>query len=152
VRERYRHVVVDGSHVLDDLNGTVLGMSRNVVLVVQQSVVHLRQAARLLRILFSTYGVPDDRVMVVVNRLNKRSTVTLEDIQRTLARSGLETLPNHYATVQSSIDGGVPILEFEPSSAVSKAIVGLQRRICGAPAVERTGLLRRALPIFSGSE
>jgi pilus assembly protein CpaE len=152
VRERYRHVVVDGSHVLDDLNGTVLGMSRNVVLVVQQSVVQLRQAARLLRILFSTYGVPDDRVLVVVNRLNKRSTVTLEDIQRTLARSGLETLPNHYATVQSSIDGGVPILEFEPSSAVSKAIVGLQRRICGAPAVERTGLLRRALPIFSGSE
>ena len=26
-RERYRHVVVDGSHVLDDLSGTVLGMS-----------------------------------------------------------------------------------------------------------------------------
>jgi len=152
VKERYRHVVVDGSHVLDDLNGTVLGMSRNVVLVVQQSVVQLRQAARLVRILISAHGIPDDRITVVVNRYHKRSTVALEDIQRTLARSGLETIPNHFNSVLSSIDGGVPMLEFEPSSAVSKALVTLQCRICGVPVAERAGLLSRALPIFSRNE
>lgn len=152
VRERYRHVVVDGSHMLDDLSGTVLGMSRNVVIVVQQSVVQLRQAARLVRILFSGYGIPDERITVIVNRYGKRSTVTLEDIQRTLARNSLATVPNHFKSVLSSIDGGMPMLEFEPTSAVTRAIVDLQRAICGVPPVERTGLLRRALPIFSGNE
>jgi len=152
VRERYRHVVVDGSHALDDLGGTALGMSRRVVIVVQQSVVQLKQAARLVRVLFSGYGIPDDRVTVVVNRLSKRSTVTLEDIQRTLARNSLATVPNHYKSVLSSIDGGMPMLDFEPGSAVARAIVDLQRTVCGAPPVERTGLLRRALPMFSGSE
>jgi len=152
VRERYRHVVVDGSHSLDDFSATVLGMSRRVVIVVQQSVVQLKQAARLVRVLFSTYGIPDDRVTVVVNRLSKRSTVTLEDIQRTLARNSLATVPNHYKSVLSSIDGGMPMLDFEPGSAVARAIVDLQRTVCGAPPVERTGLLRRALPMFSGSE
>lgn len=152
VKERYRHVVVDGSHVLDDLSGTVLGMTRNVVIVVQQSVVQLRQAARLIRVLFAGHGIPDDRIMVVVNRHSKRSTVGLEDIQRTLARDGLAVIPNHFKSVLSSIDGGVPMLEFEPSSAVAKAIVDLQRSVCGTPPVERTGLLRRALPIFSGNE
>jgi pilus assembly protein CpaE len=152
VKEQYRHVVVDGSHVLDDLNGTVLGMTKTVLIVVQQSVVQLRQAARLMRVLFSNYGIPDDRILVVVNRYGKRSTVTLDDIQRTLARHSVAIVPNQYKSVLSSIDGGVPMLEFEPSSPVARAIVDLQRTICGAPPVERAGLLRRALPIFSGSQ
>jgi pilus assembly protein CpaE len=46
ISTRYRHVVVDASDVLDDLSLTALGMARNVVLVVQQSVVQLKQAAR----------------------------------------------------------------------------------------------------------
>jgi len=151
-REGYRHVVVDGLHVLDELSGTVLGMSKTVVVVVQQSVVQLKQAARLLRVLFAGYGVPDDRIVVVVNRHHKRSTVTLEDIQRTLARDSVAVVPNHFKSVLSSIDGGVPILEFEPSSAVARSIVDLQRTICGVPPAERASLLRRALPIFSGKE
>lgn len=150
--ERYRYVVVDGSHVLEDLNITTLGMAKNVVVVVQQSVMQLKQAARLLRILFAEFGIPDDRIVVVVNRFLKRSTVALADIQRTLARERLVVVPNQYKTVLSSIDGGLPILEFEPSSPVAKAIVDLQRELCGAPRAERVGLFRRALPIFSGDQ
>jgi pilus assembly protein CpaE len=149
---RYRYVVVDGSHVLDDLSVTTLGMTKTVVVVIQQSVVQLKQAARLIRILFAEYGIPDDRIVVVVNRHLKRSTVALTDIQRTLARERLVVVPNHYKSVLSSIDGGVPMIEFEPSSPVSTAIVDLQRELCGAPPVERMGLLRRALPLFSGNE
>lgn len=151
VCERYRYVVVDGSHVLDDLSVTTLGMVSTVVLVVQQSVVQLKQAARLMRVLHADFGIPDNRMLVVVNRHLKRSTVALEDIRRTLARERLVVVPNQYKTVLSSIDGGVPMLEFDPSSPVTKAIVDLQREICGAPPIERAGLLRRTLPIFSGT-
>jgi pilus assembly protein CpaE len=152
ISERYRYVVVDGSHVLDDFSVTTLGMVKTVVVVVQQSVVQLKQAARMMRVLFAEYGIPDNRIVVVVNRHLKRSTVALEDIQRTLARTRLAVVPNQYKTVLSSIDGGVPILEFEPSSPVAKAIVGLQRELCGTPPAEKLGLLRRALPMFSGNE
>jgi pilus assembly protein CpaE len=150
--ERYRWVVVDGSHALTEISATTLGMAKSVVLVVQQSVVQLRQAARLMRILFSEFGLPDDRLTVVVNRYLKRSTVTLEDVQRTLAREKLTVLPNAYKSVVSSIDGGVPLLDFEPTSPVTRAIGDLQRDLSGAPRAERTGLLRRALPIFSGDD
>jgi len=150
--ERYRYVVVDGSHVLDDLSLTTLGMAKTVVVVMQQSVVQLKQAARLLRILFAEYGIPDDRIVVVVNRFLKRSTVALADIERTLAREKLVVLPNQYKTALSSIDGGLPILEFEPSSPIAKVIVELQRELCGAPRVENVSLLRRAFPMFSGDE
>jgi pilus assembly protein CpaE len=112
----------------------------------------LKQAARTMRILFSEFGIPDDRVTVVVNRHHKRSTVTLEDIERTLAREKLTVLPNAYKSVSASIDGGVPLLGFEPASPVAKAIVDLHRDLCGTPRAEKTGLLRRALPMFSGDK
>jgi pilus assembly protein CpaE len=150
--ERYRWVVVDGSHVLNELTATTLGMSKAVVLVVQQSVVQLRQAARTMRILFSEFGIPDDRVTVVVNRYSKRAEVSLEDIQKTLAREKLVVMPNAYTSVTASIDGGVPLLDFEPASPVAKAIVELYRDLCGTPRAEKTGLLRRALPMFTGDK
>jgi pilus assembly protein CpaE len=152
ISERYRWVIVDAQHGLSEIGATTLGMSRNVVVVVQQSVAQLRQAARLMRILFSEFGIPDDRVTVVVNRFIKRSTVALEDIQRTLAREKLVVLPNAYKSVVSSIDGGLPLLDFEPASPVAKAIVDLQHDLRGTPRAEKTGLLRRALPIFSGDD
>jgi pilus assembly protein CpaE len=111
----------------------------------------VKQAARLMRVLHAEFGIPDNRMLVVVNRHLKRSTVALEDIRRALARERLVVVPNQYKTVLSSIDGGVPMLEFDPSSPVTKAIVDLQREICGAPPIERVGLLRRTLPIFSGT-
>jgi pilus assembly protein CpaE len=150
--ERYRWVVVDGAYTLTELSATTLGMSKAVVLVIQQSVVQLKQAARSMRVLLSEFGIPDDRITVVVNRHHKRSTVTLEDIQRTLARDKLVVLPNAFKSVSASIDGGVPILDFEPASPVAKAIVDLHRDLCGTPRAEKTGLLRRALPMFSGDK
>lgn len=150
VTAHYRHVVVDGSHHLDDLNLTTLGMAKTVVLVVQQSVAQIKQAARLLRVLYAEVGIPDERILVVVNRLLKRSTVEVEDIRRTLARSKLLAIPNQYQAVLSSVDGGIPMLDYDRSSPVTKAIGDLQSEILGTSRVERTSLLRRALPMFAG--
>lgn len=150
VRAQYRHVVVDAAHVLDDINLTALGVAKTVVLVLQQSVVQLKQAARLVRVLATDAGIPDDRILVVVNRHVKRSTVGLDDVRRTLGRSRLVALPNQYQSVLSSIDGGVPALELDRSSAAARGIVDLQKEILGAPRTERASLLRRALPMLSG--
>ena len=152
ITERYRWVVVDAAHTLTELTATTLGMSKAVVLVVQQSVIQLRQAARTMRILFSEFGIQDDRITVVVNRYSKRAEVSLEDMQRTLAREKLVVLPNSFKSVSASIDGGLPLLDFEPASPVAKAIVDLQKDLCGTPRAEKTGLLRRALPMFSGEK
>jgi pilus assembly protein CpaE len=151
VTEQYRYVVVDGSHTLDDLSVTTLGMAKTVVLVVQQSVTQLKQAARLIRVLHADFAIPDNRIVALLNRHLKRSTVTVEDLLRTLAREKVTVMPNQYQAVLSSIDGGVPMLEFDPASPVARTIVDLQREIRGAPPVEKSSLLRRALPIFTGA-
>jgi pilus assembly protein CpaE len=104
----------------------------------------------MLRILTREIGVLDDHILVVVNRRIKHSTVALEDIRRTLRRERLPVVPNDYKSALASIDSGVPLLKFDPSSLVSKAIVELQRQIAGELQVERPSFLRRALPFLSG--
>jgi pilus assembly protein CpaE len=146
----FRYIVADASHSLDDLTLAALGMARTVVLVLQQSVVQLRQAAKLLGTLCGEVGLANDRILVVVNRYQKHSPVGLDDIGRTLGREALTVLPSHYKSVLASIDSGLPLLEHDPSSAVARAIVELQREIVSGQHVEHRSLLRRALPTFSG--
>lgn len=146
----FRYIVVDGSHALDDVTVTALGMARTVVLVVQQSVVQLKKAARTLGTLCNEIGIPADRILVVVNRYGKHTTVGLEDIRRALGHPHVTVLPSHYKSVLASIDSGMPLLEYDESSPVSKALVELQQEIVSGQHVEHHGLLRRALPIFSG--
>lgn len=146
----FRYIVVDASHALDDLTVAVLGMARNVVLVLQQSVVQLRQAAKMVGSLCGEIGLVNDRIHVVVNRHAKHSAVGLDDIRRALGHQDLTVLPSHYKSVLASIDSGLPLAEHEPSSAVVEAIQELQREIVSGHHVEHRGLLRRALPIFSG--
>jgi pilus assembly protein CpaE len=125
-------------------------MAKRVVLVMQQSVVQVKQAARTLGTLCNQIGIPSDRVIVVVNRFSKRSTVAAEDIRHALGNAQLTLLPSEYKTVLASVDSGIPLLEYDPHSDVAKAILELEREIVSGAHVERRGLLRRALPIFSG--
>jgi pilus assembly protein CpaE len=146
----YRYIVADASHTLDDLSVATLSMARTVVLVLQQSVVQLKQASRMLGVLCNEVGLSRDRILVVVNRHLKHSTVALDDVRRALNQERLTVLASRYKSVLASIDGGIPMLEHDPSSDVTKAIIDLQQEIVSGEHVERHGLLRRALPIFSG--
>jgi len=148
--KEFRYIVADASHTLDEVTVAALGMARTVVLVVQQSVVQLRQAAKIVGTLCGEVGVASDHILVVVNRYQKHSPVGLDDIRRALGHDALTVLPSQYRSVLASIDSGMPLLEQDPSSAVAKAIVELQREIVSGQHVEHHGLLRRALPIFSG--
>jgi pilus assembly protein CpaE len=146
----FRHIVADASHTLDDLSVETISMARTVVIVLQQSVMQVKQATRLLNTLCNEIGVPIDRIRIVVNRYVKRSPVALEDIQRALGRQEVTVLPSHYKSVLASIDSGIPLLEYDRSSPVAREIIDLQREIVSGHHVEHRSLLRRALPIFSG--
>ena len=146
----FRYIVVDASHVLDDLAVTAVGMARNVLLVVQQSVVQVKQAARTVNVLCNGIGIASSRLLVVVNRFQKHSTVGLDDIRRALGHEELTVLPSLYKSVLASVDSGIPLLEHDRSSAVARAIIELQQEIVSGHHIERRGLLRRALPMFSG--
>jgi pilus assembly protein CpaE len=149
----YQHVLVDAPHALDTLTATVFGIATNVVLVLQQSVLQVRNAVRLQQILRDELGVPTDRMRIVINRYNKDALVQVEDVQRSLGESEILTVPNHYRSALESTDTGVPLYDVDRDSTVVRALQKVAHALAGTDEEPRSGLLSRVLPsIFRSSK
>jgi len=141
------HVVVDLPRRIDPVTALVIERAAHLVLIVQQSVATLRDATRLLTCLRRDLGIAKERIVVVVNRYEKNSNITVEDIRTTLACGELALVPNDFGTVSACIDTGSPLLVQARSAAVTRAVVTLQSRLGGSQP-EQQGLLSRTLSGF----
>jgi pilus assembly protein CpaE len=145
---QYQHVIVDSPHQIDAVNATVFGLARSVLVVLEQSVSHVKNAARLMRILTKELGLPRDHIKVVVNRFNKRGAVGLEDVQRTLELDEVFAVPNHYQLSLSSIDTAKPLFDLDKDAAVVRSLRDLLVEVGNLDRPARTGLFAR-LPLFT---
>lgn len=141
---QYDHVVLDVPRRLDHNVVPVLARADRVVLVVQQTLSHLRDATRMLQI-FGAHDVGDDQVLVVVNRFEKSSPVQLDDIQRALGPLEVVVMPSDFKTVAESINLGVPMYDHARRSAVTKALVALEARLAGSVEETSAGPFAKAL-------
>ena len=149
----HRNVLVDAPHALDTLTATVFGIATHVVLVLQQSVLQVRNAMRLQQILRDELGVPTDRMRVVINRYNKDAVVQLDDVHRSLGDVEILTVPSHYRSALESTDTGVPLYDVDRDSTVVRALQKVAHTLAGTDDKPRSGLLSRVLPgIFRSSK
>jgi pilus assembly protein CpaE len=125
VRQSYPRVIADLPRQLDALTSTVLAQADHVVLVMQQSLAHVRDAKRMLQAIGGAFGNVRNNVVLVVNRYNKNDVVTLKDITEAIAPPALVTLPNDFRTVSESLNRGVPLLDFARNAAITQALQDL---------------------------
>jgi pilus assembly protein CpaE len=143
-------VVVDLPRQIDHLTGTTLEQADRVYILLQQSLSHLKDATRLVRILRDDLGVQGNRLQVVVNRYNKVAPVSLRDITEALRGAGLQKLPNDYAVVSESQNTGVPLELHAPRAPVTLAMRELCQELLGTE-VANKGLLKRTFGrLFGG--
>jgi pilus assembly protein CpaE len=138
------HVVIDLPRRIDPTTALILERAHHVAIVVQQSVATLRDATRLANCLRRDLGVSKDRIVTVVNRYQKDSGITTEDIRTTLGCGELSLVPNDFRTVSVCLDTGAPLLQYAPGAAITRAVIALQARL-GGTAVETQGFLARKL-------
>jgi pilus assembly protein CpaE len=149
-RSTYDFVVVDLPRQIDHLTGTTLEQADRVYILLQQSLSHLKDATRLVRILRDDLGVQGNRLQVVVNRYNKAAPVSLRDITEALRGAGLQKLPNDYAVVSESQNTGVPLQLHAPRAPVTLAMHELCQELLGTEAATQ-GLLKRTFGrLFGG--
>jgi pilus assembly protein CpaE len=146
--KQYQHVVVDVPHRIDAAGAATLGMSRNILIVLEQSVLHVKNAVKLLRILTKELGIPRERIRAVVNRFNRRGSVTTDDIGKSLNLDKTITVPNHYQLSIDSIDTAVPLFELDKDGPVVRSLLDLEADLAGATRTVRGGILGR-IPLFT---
>jgi pilus assembly protein CpaE len=144
---QYERVVIDMPRRVDEYTRPVLDRASRVVLVAQQTVSHLRDAMRMLQI-FNHHGLHNEQMLIVINRFEKGSAISIDDVQRAARGIEVVTLPSDFKTVAESINLGVPIYEHARGSAVTKGLVNLCTTLGGRQAQPSGGLFGKAFSSF----
>lgn len=137
VQRTFDHIIVDLPRQIDDVAAAVYERADRVLLVLQQEIGNLRDAMRLRNILVRQLGLPEQKLEIVVNRYDKSFQVAVSDIKRALGYDrNLMLIPNQYRDVSESINVGVPMLEHQRNSPVTKALLQIEARLAGGAAGE----------------
>lgn len=121
-RQKYRYVVVDLPRQIDPLTTAVMANAQKILVVMQQSLAHVRNAKRMVRVITRDLAVKPETVTLVVNRYDDKHAVTLADIQQTVRPHTLVTVPNAFREVARSLDGGQTLLQMDRHGAVIGAL------------------------------
>lgn len=134
LRAHFHFVVLDLEHYLGERTIGALDVADRIVLVTQLSVPALRSTQRTLD-LFNRLGYPPTKVLVVVNRSNAESALTIGDAETVLGRPISAKLPNDFSACAEAMTKGIPVLEHESSSALAGGFRHLAATIAGTPNV-----------------
>lgn len=128
-RQAYGNVFVDLPRQIDPLTTTVLEQADHVVIVMQQSLAHVRDAKRLLRVLTSSLAVPSTNIVVVVNRYSENTGLKEQEIIDAVTPPRSMLLPNDYKTVSEAQNIGVPLQELDKGAPITRALGELLDRL-----------------------
>lgn len=129
--EAFESVVLDLPTQIDARSIASLARADLIVIVSQLMVPSIRNAKRL-RDTLSRLGVPDERIEFVINRSDGRAgRLGVKDLEETVHKPVLATIPNDYEFVARSIDVGRPIAALDRNSPVRSAIRQIARKILG---------------------
>ena len=120
-RQMFDFVVLDVGRSIDAVSLKALDLATHIFPVLQLSLPQVRDAKRLLA-LFRSLEYPAQRVHWLVNRYQKAGDITLDSLTTSLGVKRVQTIPNHFASVNASVNQGVPIDKLAHKSPVSKAL------------------------------
>lgn len=121
-------VVVDAGHYFDSRVLEVLNLADTILVVSVLDVPTVRNVRRSLN-LFEQLGYSRDKIRLVVNRQQKKTKVTSEDLEETAETDVFWQIPNDYKTVIDAIDSGVPAVIQSPRSKISRSIEEMSQEL-----------------------
>ena len=114
LRSRYDYILVDMPLGLGDENLELIRHSDHLHMVTIAEVSALRNVARQFNYL-TRKEIPPEHFRVVLNRHQKRSLISDNEIEKTLGQKIFWKIPNQYAHVVKAINGGDSIAQLATS-------------------------------------
>lgn len=128
LRQNYAYVVIDTASALDDVTLTALDNCDIVVLVVTQDIPAIKNC-RLFLDLMDTIGSLRERVCFVMNKYDKRISITPEKVGENLKQPIVGVIPLDERVVIPSVNRGVPFMIDNKSQPSSKAVFSLAEAV-----------------------
>ena len=141
LRTQYDHVLVDMDERFDEHTLDIIGLADQLV-VVMTAVLSCVKNVRLVLETMAQLAVPQDRLMLVLNRANAFTGVSAKSVEHVLKRPIEHQVLNDYRSAISALNSGTPFMAKRPESALGKDVLELARMLDqgAAAAVELSAL------------
>lgn len=124
LRQHYAYVVIDTANALDEITLAALDNCDVVMLVVTQDIPSIKNC-RLFLDLLETIGIQRNRVCFVMNKYDKRISITPEKVGENLKQPVVGAIPLDERVVIPSVNRGVPFMVDNKSQPSAKAVFAL---------------------------
>jgi len=127
--ETHEYVIIDTPGVMNEVVAASLNEAAIVFLVTSLDVSSIKDTKTALRILQS-WAMPQHRMRLVVNDNTRAAAISQEDVERACEMAATLTIP-YDAKVGISVQTGVPVVQTDPKTRYSRAVMGLAEQVTG---------------------
>jgi len=107
LRTMYDYVIVDLDKHLDDHLLDVIGVADRIVVVMTADLSCLKNV-RLVLETMGSLGVPNERLLLLLNRSNAFTGISVKSVENVLRRAISQQIGNDYRSAISSLNSGTP--------------------------------------------
>ncbi|MBC8331461.1 MAG: response regulator [Anaerolineae bacterium] len=128
LRRQYSYVIVDAQSYLSDVILSAFDASSLVILLATQDIPAINNA-RLFLDLSEIVGLERDRIIFILNKYDKRISITPEAIGDNLRQPVALALPLDQRVVVPSVNRGVPFILNDKKRPISRSILDLAEMV-----------------------
>jgi pilus assembly protein CpaE len=128
LRKQYDYVVVDTATIINDTILTALDLADRIVLVATPDIPAIKNA-RLFFEITDALNYPPNKIMLVINKVDKRSGITAQMIEDNIKHQVVGQIPLDEILVLNSINRGVPLMVDQRAKPIGQAVQQLVERV-----------------------
>jgi pilus assembly protein CpaE len=144
LRTIYDYVLIDMDMHLDDHMLDVISVADRLIVVMTADLACLKNV-RLLLATMAQLAVPDERLMLVLNRANAFTGISTKSVENVLRRPIEQQIVNDYRSAISALNSGTPFMYNRTDSPLGRAVLEFARRVAGEQAPTRAEASRLQL-------
>lgn len=128
LRTMFDIIIVDTSSILDDLVLSVLDISDKIIVVTTPEIPAIKNAKLLFEVT-EALEYERERIMFILNKVDKRINIRAEDIEANIKYKIEAQLPLDERSVTTAVNQGVPYVLGDKNSLLTQATVALSNHL-----------------------
>lgn len=151
LRRQYDYVVVDTATIINDTILTALDVADRIVLVTTPDIPAIKNA-RLFFEITDALNYPPNKIMLVINKVDRRSGITAQMIEDNIKHQVAGQIPLDEILVLTSINRGVPLMVDQRTKPIGQQLQQFAERLVSefkrSPEAVSTDDLRKRTGLF----
>ena len=125
IQTGFDFIVVDGGKSFTDASVKLLKMADAVLLVTGVNAPCIANVKRLFSIFPMTGPVQEEKIRIVINRSQKNSTISMDELEKEFHQEIFWKIPNDFHTATEALNQGKTFVEIASGKEISKSFIKL---------------------------